>query len=636
MEDSRRKKLANELGLMMTQYLADQQEKADRMQADNLHSDKMQTGRGHLVEPELGSFRGPAFYRNWGYRFSRLGLTGIIGIANTNFDDFIPWFDEWIENLSTQFSDFRDLVEEYIRDNEIWKDNEFNRVTDIINNWWADINNGTGNGGQEGNEDGQGSTNPDSYLMKNPKISKFINESNYKLDTLDLTVPNDKFISPDGTTEITMLQVGGVETVVNGAANTYDVLTMAQRPRVDVTGENVTWQLYSGKKPFDIKGNQTIENNDGSLVINGSGVTTGDTAGLSTQTLPNQVKRLWLNNGVKNTAVYLLRGNGTNRNAIYWFPINGNNDQPSTEIPTEKEPLFIGWASSETHLTYIATDYSYNMISGNNEIKLLDLPANMVASLQALNPEKLIANAYQFVGLIPGNQGENLTNVEKILTWNIVPEEYRDSQEFTPAFSCVPFSDVVNLSYTDRDEVENNARLWFSIQPNHNNLATYEQFDDHKSRRTNPTNENWLIGGAEKNSGNIVANTSFVIANSVIENHVNVSILQPAELDALTPLNVLNMNDLYQSIKNEINRAQNAENNITQVVNNLQEQSFKVIENLMKTGAMTGTSPKDAEFVANRDIATGDLNVEGIHNGVSRHIITHPGNARGDLLDGLQ
>lgn len=80
---------------------------------------KFQAENSTLLQPaanELGQFTKTWFYNNWKTRFmkiknyTRLGLTGVISVPNTTFEEWLWWFHEWAESFATDYNDFKELT----------------------------------------------------------------------------------------------------------------------------------------------------------------------------------------------------------------------------------------------------------------------------------------------------------------------------------------------------------------------------------------------------------------------------------------------------------------------------------------------------------------------------------------------
>ena len=60
--------------------------------------------------PDLPAFKQSSFYTTWSSAFQSLGLTGVIAIPNTAFDEWLYWFQEWGKAFVKNYNDFKDLV----------------------------------------------------------------------------------------------------------------------------------------------------------------------------------------------------------------------------------------------------------------------------------------------------------------------------------------------------------------------------------------------------------------------------------------------------------------------------------------------------------------------------------------------
>lgn len=71
--------------------------------------DAVNQSKGNDV-PDLPAFKESSFYTTWSSAFHSLGLTGVIAIPNTTFNEWLYWFQEWGKAFSKNYNDFKDLV----------------------------------------------------------------------------------------------------------------------------------------------------------------------------------------------------------------------------------------------------------------------------------------------------------------------------------------------------------------------------------------------------------------------------------------------------------------------------------------------------------------------------------------------
>lgn len=71
--------------------------------------DAVNQSKGNDI-PDLPTFKESSFYTTWSSAFKSLGLTGVIAIPNTTFDEWLYWFQEWGKAFAKNYNDFKDLV----------------------------------------------------------------------------------------------------------------------------------------------------------------------------------------------------------------------------------------------------------------------------------------------------------------------------------------------------------------------------------------------------------------------------------------------------------------------------------------------------------------------------------------------
>lgn len=64
----------------------------------------------HMHYEELQQFHRGHFYREWWYRFRRLGSVGVIAIPNTTMEDMIYWLYEFMRAFQEDYNEFKKLV----------------------------------------------------------------------------------------------------------------------------------------------------------------------------------------------------------------------------------------------------------------------------------------------------------------------------------------------------------------------------------------------------------------------------------------------------------------------------------------------------------------------------------------------
>jgi len=71
--------------------------------------DAVNANKGDSV-PNLPEFKQSKFYATWSNAFSALGLTGVIALPNTTFDEWLFWFQQWGNVFTKNYNDFKDAV----------------------------------------------------------------------------------------------------------------------------------------------------------------------------------------------------------------------------------------------------------------------------------------------------------------------------------------------------------------------------------------------------------------------------------------------------------------------------------------------------------------------------------------------
>lgn len=71
--------------------------------------DAVNANKGESV-PNLPEFKQSKFYATWSNAFSALGLTGVIALPNTTFDEWLFWFQQWGNVFTKNYNDFKDAV----------------------------------------------------------------------------------------------------------------------------------------------------------------------------------------------------------------------------------------------------------------------------------------------------------------------------------------------------------------------------------------------------------------------------------------------------------------------------------------------------------------------------------------------
>lgn len=59
---------------------------------------------------DLEQFKKSSFYNNWSTKFSKLGLTGVIGLPNTTFEEWLFYFQKWSEQFVNAYNQFVQLI----------------------------------------------------------------------------------------------------------------------------------------------------------------------------------------------------------------------------------------------------------------------------------------------------------------------------------------------------------------------------------------------------------------------------------------------------------------------------------------------------------------------------------------------
>lgn len=67
-------------------------------------------------ENELDQFKKSDFYSAWSTRFAELGLTGVIAIPNTTFEEWLWWFQTWAKKYTLNYNTFKDSVDAALAD----------------------------------------------------------------------------------------------------------------------------------------------------------------------------------------------------------------------------------------------------------------------------------------------------------------------------------------------------------------------------------------------------------------------------------------------------------------------------------------------------------------------------------------
>lgn len=206
--------------------------------------------------------------------------------------------------------------------------------------------------------------------------------------------------------------------------------------------------------------------------------------------------------------------------------------------------------------------------------------------------------------------------------------------------------------YDDKADYNTNAKSYYDYLARFNGyLFKLTDFVNRLSRRNITVEDStsidftkkgdWIDNGDDCHTYNdVIKLTGVVIISKMIDSIdigklKNISVPNGSKIvsdgvwspDYKNALNAIQHENELQDV--EIN---NIKKDITNITNTLQ----KVIDNLYNSGAITTNNIFNFDFNPGRNIATGNINIYGEIADGSQAIITHKGQANGDVASGLK
>lgn len=596
-----------------------------------------------MFESEIGLFSHSVFYRNWAHRFRTLGLSGVVAIPNTSFDEWLIWFRDWMSKFTENYEDFKDLV-----------DKTFSDIADEINN----INNNitTINNSVAPKDEGDDPTHwTDTGTTNGPKHADFINSRNWRV--AKELVGNVMFIDIPTTTD-TALSNYSIQSAVTQieTIDAYNDNVSYKRASQNYLVESLTavnsnvillklMNPYSTSKISD--GSSNITNINNSINFNNGNITTAGYQGY-TVTTAAKIYRSWpsvykkdktTTRGVDyhDVSVGYLTNETPRVLHSVTFTGSGNTDYSDRAVQTQKPILFLLWQSNDfDRFEYIASDYTIMRFDSENGEKLIEtLPQNVIDSISVLVPEKVFGMSNQIVALVPAHQGDNKTTQERTVTWNRYEQKFEHSNSVAEAYSpktLYDFQHVENIFPLDKDDnydYSNEYNYFFNLTPNVETVGKFENAITHNNSHQIAQIDN--DDYAPQTSNTLLRSRTW--STNETPNRISVEVITGYDADYPDYFTNDRIDSLIKSLIDMNMRLNTRLKQLTNVLNNADvlgnsDKVDKIIQNLINSGAWNTTTDN---FNTGRNIATGNINLFGGSKDGNSFIRTNSGATENDI-----